>query len=139
MAGFTENNDDIISGINVTPLVDIMLVLLIIFMLVSSFTQESAIDVDLPHAATGKEVESTSLSVVISKEGEYYLGGKKLDSFEAMQAEIRSAKEKNPEIQVIISADRKVYHEKVIGVIDMIRKLDIYKFAINVEYEAEES
>lgn len=77
MAGFDNNDNDIISSINVTPLVDIMLVLLIIFMLVSSFVVKEAIDVDLPHAATGSEVENESVSVVISKEGDFYLAGKR--------------------------------------------------------------
>ena len=75
---FSDNDDQkIVSEINVTPLVDIMLVLLIIFMLVSTFVAKQAIEVDLPHAATGKEIERKTLSILVSQGGDYYLSGKK--------------------------------------------------------------
>lgn len=128
-----ENNDDIISGINITPLVDIMLVLLIIFMLVSSIVDFHAIKVELPHAATGEEIKNETVSVMISQNGDYYLAGKKKNSTGDLQTDLALRKEKNPDIQVVISADKKTYHEEVVRVIDMVRKLDIKRFAINVE------
>ena len=60
VAGFQENEDDIITSINITPLVDIMLVLLILFMLVSTITDFNSIDVELPQAATGKEARGSA-------------------------------------------------------------------------------
>jgi len=128
-----ENNDDIISGINITPLVDIMLVLLIIFMLVSSIVDFNAIKVELPHAATGEEIKNETVSVMILQNGDYYLAGKKMDSSEGLRTNLTIRKQKNPDIQVVISADKKTYHEEVVRVIDMVRKLDIKSFAINVE------
>jgi len=127
----------IISQINVTPLVDIMLVLLIIFMLVSSFVAKETIEIDLPQAATGKETERKTVSILISKEGDYYLSGSKKESVEALGIEIKSLKSENAELQVIIAADRAVQHGKVVDIIDLIRQLDIYDFAINVEYDEE--
>ena len=126
------NDEDIISDINVTPLVDIMLVLLIIFMLVSTFVDLS-IQVELPHAATGEEIKAESISVMISKEGDYYLAGQYVPSFEALREQLKEKQKDNPEIQVVISADKKAYHEQVVKVIDTIRKLNIFKFAINIE------
>ena len=134
MAIIDENDDDIIAGINITPLVDIMLVLLIIFMLVSTITDFKSIKVELPHAATGSEIHTKSVSVMISKDGEFYLAGKKVASAKALQEELGVEKEKNPGLQVIISADKKTYHENIVRVIDIVRKLDITGFAINVEY-----
>lgn len=135
---FNENQDNgVISQINVTPLVDIMLVLLIIFMLVSSFVAKEAIEVDLPHAATGKEIERKTLSVLISKDGEYYLSGKKYETVSQISDELKREKEGNKSIQVVISADRLVQHGKVVDIIDLIRQLEIYDFAINVEYDEE--
>ncbi len=133
MAQFNSHDDEIIAGINVTPLVDIMLVLLIIFMLVSSFVVKEAIEVELPHAATGSESKAESLAIAISKEGDYFLSGKKMESFSGLEQELKLKQQANPEIQVVISADKKVYHEQVIKVVDAVRKLNIYKFAINVE------
>ncbi len=138
MSGFQGDDDEIISNINVTPLVDIMLVLLIIFMLVSTFVDTPAIEIELPHAATGQEIKNESVSVLISKHGDYYYKGMKVDSFETLQKELKAKKADNPDVQVIISADRKVYHEEVVKVVDAVRKLNIMKFAINVEPIGEE-
>jgi len=133
MAGFQDSDDEITGAINVTPLVDIMLVLLIIFMLVSSFSQKEAIEVDLPQASTGGKVKDEALSILLSKKGEYFLSGKKLESIDELKTILKRKRAANPDIQVIISADEKVYHGKVIKIIDTIRELQIYKFAINVE------
>ncbi len=133
MGILNEDNDDIISGINITPLVDIMLVLLIIFMLVSTITDFSAIEIDLPKAATGDNVKIESVSIKISKTGEYYFSGKRVETFEYLKKILKEKKDVNPDIQVIISADKKVYHEELVKVIDAIRDLRIFKFAINVE------
>ena len=132
-----EDDEDIISGINVTPLVDIMLVLLIIFMLVSTLTDFTAIKVELPHSATGESLQTETLSLMISKEGDYYLSGKKIPSIVELRTALADKRKETPGIQVIISADRKVYHEKVVEVIDLLRKTGILKFAINVEIISE--
>lgn len=135
---FSENDDSkIVSEINVTPLVDIMLVLLIIFMLVSTFVAKEAIEVDLPHAATGKEIERKTLSILVSQQGDYYLSGRKFETIEELGTQVKQEKSGNKEIQVVISADRKVNHGKVVDIIDLVRQLEIYDFAINVEYDEE--
>ena len=135
---FSQNDEsNIVSEINVTPLVDIMLVLLIIFMLVSTFVAKEAIEVDLPHAATGKEIERKTLSILVSQQGDYYLSGKKFGTIEDLGTQVKTEKAHNKEIQVVISADRKVNHGKVVDIIDLVRQLEIYDFAINVEYDEE--
>ena len=134
MALIREDEDDIISGINITPLVDIMLVLLIIFMLVSSISDFRSINVDLPNAATGSEAQTKSVSVMISNAGEFYLAGMKVGTAEALMEGLASKKEQSPDLQVVISADKKTYHEHIVKVIDIVRKLGIKGFAINVEY-----
>jgi len=128
-----ENNDDIISGINITPLVDIMLVLLIIFMLVSSVVDFHAIKVELPHAASGEDINNETVSVMISQNGNYYLAGIKMNSFMELQTGLAGRKQQNPDIQIAISADKKTYHEEVVRVIDLVRRVGINRFAINVE------
>ncbi|MFH2066017.1 MAG: biopolymer transporter ExbD [Pseudomonadota bacterium] len=128
-----ENNDDIISGINITPLVDIMLVLLIIFMLVSSVVDFHAIKVELPHAASGEDINNETVSVMISQNGDYYLAGIKMNSFMELQTGLAGRKKQNPDIQIAISADKKTYHEEVVRVIDLVRRVGIKRFAINVE------
>ena len=63
------------SEINVTPLVDVMLVLLIIFMVASSYIVENSIEVELPTAASGGDTLDTTLSFKLSKEGKVFMNG----------------------------------------------------------------
>jgi biopolymer transport protein ExbD len=133
-----ENDDDILAEINITPLVDIMLVLLITFMLISSLVDFSAIKVELPKAATGEDAKLESISIVITKSGEYYLSGEPVNSFDELRNAVQVKKTQNPQVQAVISADTNVSHGHVIKVIDLIRKLDISKFAISVELPEDE-
>jgi biopolymer transport protein ExbD len=133
-----QEDDEIIAEINITPLVDIMLVLLITFMLVSSLVDFSAIKLELPKAATGEDVKIESISIVITKSGEYYLSGDPVTSFDELKQAVTDKKRQNPDVQAIISADTNVSHGRVIKVIDLIRKLDISKFAISVELSEDE-
>lgn len=137
MAYHNGNDQEMITEINVTPLVDIMLVLLIIFMLVSTVIQKQAIEVELPHAVTGGEVNNESLSIVISREGDYYVSGKLLAGHDELRKLLEKRHADNPDIQVIISADRRVSHGQVVQVIDTVRELEIYKFAIDTDKPGE--
>lgn len=132
-----EEENGAISQINVTPLVDIMFTILIIFMLVSAFVNQEAIEIDLPRAATGKEIDKKTLSILVSKEGDYYLSGKKLNDIKALNDELKYERKANESLQVVISADRMVYHGKIVDIIDLIRQNGISNFAINVEYDEE--
>ena len=77
--GASADDDDIITDINVTPLVDIMLVLLIIFMLTANLIDNPAIEVDLPEASTGEASEPTTVGLVLTKDGTIYLNGSPTD------------------------------------------------------------
>jgi biopolymer transport protein TolR len=127
--------DDIIAGINVTPLVDITLVLLIIFMVTATYVVKEAIEVDLPRAASGGETLNTTLAFVLDKQGKLYLDGAETGS-DAARLAVRSAIAKDKEARAIISADRSVSHGQVVEVIDLIKTEGVVKFAINIEKDA---
>lgn len=131
------DDDDIKSDINIVPLVDIMLVLLITFMMVSSLVDFSAIKVELPKAATAEDANNDSLSVVITETGEYFLSGDPMRSIDELQQRIAQKQAQSPNIQVMVSADKSVPHGEVIKIIDLIRKMNIIQFAIGVELEEE--
>ena len=126
------------SDINITPLVDIMLVLLIIFMLVSSIVGMNGIRVELPHTATREGIHTQTVFVMITHNGDYYLDGLKISADE-LRGRLELKKMANPAMQVIIGADKKTYYEDVMNVIDLVRKLNITRFAINAEYLKENS
>ena len=126
------DDDDGINEINVTPLVDVMLVLLVIFRVASIYIVKDAIEVDLPKAASAGETLDTTLAIVIDREGRLYLNGRPSpDDIIAQACSQASAKDANA--QAIIAADQNVKHGDVIRVIDLIRTNGLTRFAINVK------
>jgi biopolymer transport protein ExbD len=121
-----------IVDINVTPLVDITLVLLIIFMVTASYIVSPAIKVDLPKAASGSDQTKTTLAITISKDGALYLNGDK-SSDAGVVAFIGTELPKNADLQAIIAADKSVSHGDVIHVIDLVKRSGVHRFALNVD------
>jgi biopolymer transport protein ExbD len=136
VAGFgaDDDDDDLISGINVTPLVDIVLVLLIIFMVTATYIVRASIEVELPRAAHGGEVTGTILTVVLTKDGQLFLDGVRR-SEEELVARAREAVARDRESRAVISADKGALHGAVVRVIDLVRGAGVTRFAIHVERE----
>ena len=124
----------VIAEINVTPLVDIMLVLLIIFMLTAHLIAKQAIEVDLPRASNATSVQPTTLAVTLSREGDLYLNGRRV-SADDLRAAVRAEVAKDPKHppQVIIAADKAVSHGRVVWVLDTVKSLGIVSFAIQID------
>ena len=136
MAGISNGggDDELISGINITPLVDIVLVLLIIFMVTATYIVRDAIEVDLPRAAHGGEATGTTLAVVLTREGTIYLDGVKRTEAE-LAARTREVVAKDRDARAIISADKGALHGAVVRVIDVVKGAGVSRFAINIEKE----
>ena len=136
MAGKIGGDDDVLADINVTPLVDIMLVLLIIFMLtneeVSEKMKKPSIEVDLPKAASAQLKPSKPLSVVITKDGALFLNGAPATEVE-LKARVADIVRLSPGVEAVVSADRRVTHGAVIHVIDAVRLLGIEHVAVNTK------
>jgi biopolymer transport protein ExbD len=131
MAGGANDSSDeeMITAINVTPLVDIVLVLLIVLMVTSSYLVNKSINVELPKAATG-ETATPNLSISIDVENKLYLDGTVITQ-DDLQKRIRAAYAADPEVKAIISADGRVQHMQVVTIIDTLRREKVTKFAIN--------
>ena len=136
MAGAAGNEDEPITAINVTPLVDIVLVLLIIFMVTATFIVEPQIKVELPKASTGEPSEPENFAVVITQDGKLYLDGDEVDQA-ALWAAMTERLKNSPDVQAVISADKMVFHGRVVEIVDLVRKAGIKRFAINVQPEDE--
>ncbi|MGZ3404885.1 MAG: ExbD/TolR family protein [Polyangia bacterium] len=128
------DSDDEITGINVTPLVDIVLVLLVIFMMTASFIVAPAIRVDLPKAASAEATPQSTLSLVLTKEGTLYLNNTLVQP-DDVRRYIQGRRAEGKELQAVIAADGNVIHAKVIGLIDLIRTEGVTSFAINTDAE----
>ncbi len=133
MAGAPQGDDeDMISGINVTPLVDVMLVLLIIFMVTATYIVRESIEVELPRAAHGGESVGVMLNIVITKEQKIFVDGVE-GSEDDLRRRVAEALQKDKDARAIISADKSSSHGAVVHVIDVIKGQGIAKFAINIE------
>lgn len=136
MAGSTDfDEEDGITGINVTPLVDIMLVLLIIFMVASNYIVQESIEIKLPKAATGEETntKNQSIALIIKADGSLYLDGK-VTSLEAIAKRSQSLANVD-NAQALIAADRATSHGDVIKIIDLVRANGLMQFSINIDPE----
>ncbi|SDD42070.1 ExbD/TolR family protein [Myxococcus virescens] len=132
MAGGAQDNDDEITGINVTPLVDVVLVLLIIFMVTANFIVRETVEVDLPRAANGGETVQGLVNVVLDKEGKFFFDGTEMTEKE-LEARVAEAVAKDKETRAIISADQSLPYGRVMRLIDVVKGQGIAKFALNIE------
>ena len=136
MAGKLPSSDSdeftAISEINVTPFVDVVLVLLVIFMVTAPMLVREQMSVNLPKATTGEKSATESLSINISKEGLIQIGGKAI-LIDQVIPEIKEYLIKNPNAQAVISADKDSKHGDVVRVIDEIKKAGLNRFAIQIE------
>ena len=130
--GLNLDDDDGIVDINITPFVDVMLVLLVIFMVAATYIVKPSIEVELPKAASGGETLDKTLSIALSQNGVLFLNGEKVQRTDLAAACRKMAKE-NPKVQAMISADKRVSHGEVVGIIDLVRLNGVLSFAINIE------
>ncbi len=128
----SQQDDDSITGINVTPLVDVTLVLLIIFMVTASFIVAPAVKVELPQVSQADEPPPRSLHFLVDSAGAFYLNERKIEEASILPT-IQKEVAKNADVQVLVSADKKVEYGDVIRLLDLVRSGGVKKFAISVQ------
>jgi biopolymer transport protein ExbD len=131
MQASSPSSDESITGINVTPLVDVVLVLLVVLMVTATYLASRAIPVDLPAGKTG-EANAAPLTVSLSKTGALYVDGVPASEQE-LRERLIAARRSTPELRAVIAADGAVPHRRVVGVIDLLRQEHVDRFAINVD------
>ena len=121
-----------IVGINVTPMVDVVLVLLVIMMVSAVYIVSQSLKVELPKTATSDSAANSPLSVTVMREGTYRFNSKPIEE-PALRAEFKKAKAENAEASLVLTADREALHGDVVHVIDLAKVEGITKFAITVD------
>jgi len=137
MAAKAGGDEEAISDINVVPLVDIVLVVLIIFMVTAPAMMKPSMPVQLPSAASGDESEPSLLQVAIDSEGQVFVNNHAAEEGEVRRISAEQA-ERNPEVQAVIAADREVPHGTVIRVLDWVKSGGVKKFAVTTDRAMEE-
>jgi biopolymer transport protein ExbD len=121
-----------LTEINIVPLVDIVLVVLIIFMVTATYIVSPSIKVNLPDAVSAENQEPSSLGITVAKDGALYLDGNPVTE-DQLRAAVRSAKAEKPDVVCLIAGDKDARHGDVTHVIDVVKQEGVAKFAINIE------
>jgi len=134
MAAKTNSNDaETIAEINVVPLVDIVLVVLIIFMVAAPLVMQPKIDITLPKSAsTDIDKSKSPLKIVIGKKGELFVNNISL-SIDELKVQSQVAVQKNPDISAILVADKDVTLELITSVIDAVKTQGLKKIAFSIQ------
>jgi biopolymer transport protein TolR len=119
---------NLISGINVTPLVDITLVLLIIFIVTAKIIVAPAVPLELPHASQSEQLQVV-FSVIVPANGPTLVDGVPTPADGALRELARQAMARDPELRAVINADGAVPHRRVMRVLDLIKSAGISKVA----------
>ncbi len=126
------------SVINVVPLADVMLVLLIIFMVTTPFIIQGNIKINLPSAkAPSDDIDQKNIIIGIAKEGKIFLNGKEIRNDEFLEKEIRKLIKETGNTRVIIEGDKMSYHGEIVKVMGIARRAGAEKLAITTIPQAE--
>lgn len=121
-----------IAAINVTPFVDVVLVLLVIFMVTAPVLMKDILGIQLPKAAHGEQKAAQSFGVAVTEQGQILLNGQVTDE-SSLAIAVRDAAAKDPAFQVLISADKNSRHGDLVHVIDLIKGIGVSRFALQIQ------
>ena len=126
-----------IAAINVTPLVDVVLVLLIILMVSSTYIVAQTLKVQLPKARATDGTADKPTKVELLKDGSLRFNDNKVTEAELTQ-KVKDAVAADPEMSLVVSADKEVQHGSVVHMLDIAKLAGVTKFAINVMQQGEQ-
>ena len=121
-----------IAEINITPMVDVMLVLLVIMMVSATYIVSKSLKVELPKTSSPADTVPMVAAVVVTKDGSYFFNEQKVDEA-ALVAKLKATAEQDLNTSVVVSADKNALHGSVVHVVDLAKVQGLTKFAINVQ------
>ena len=120
--------------INITPMLDVVFIMLIFFIVTASFVKESGLEVNRPDAPTAVKKENANILVAIGASNEISINRRRIDP-RAVRANIERMHAENPEGAVIIQADKKAFTETLVLVMDSARQAGVFNVSIAAETE----
>lgn len=135
MAGNTSSgNENEISGINVTPLVDIMLVLVIIIMVTAEFTKYRTVPIALPKVnAAAIKREPHKIALTLKPNGDVYWNDKRVEQLQSLPIQLKTAKRIHPDTAVILRAEGKTEYQNILNLLDEVKLAGISKVGLAVD------
>lgn len=131
MTGGDTDDTGMISQINVTPLVDITLVLLIIFMVTAKMIVSNSLLLDLPQAAKGETIQEI-FTIEVDAKGLMRVDGEAIGKDSEVVNLAKKALKKNKNLRAVIRADKSVSHGQVVRMLDLLKQAGVAKIAIGV-------
>ncbi len=123
----SSENDE--ADIDITPMLDVVFIMLIFFIVTVTFVKESGIDVNRPDAATAVKKEKANILIAINEKNEIWIDRRMID-IRSVRPNIERLHAENPQGSVVIQADKKAYTETLIQVMDAARSAGVYNVAI---------
>ncbi len=120
------------SGIDLTPMLDVVFIMLIFFIVTASFIKESGIEVNRPDAQTATKQDKANILIAINDKGEIWMDRRRID-IRNVRANIERLHAENPQGSVVIQADEKSTNDKLVAVMDAARQAGVYNVSIAAE------
>lgn len=130
--GSSKNDDGVISDINITPMVDVILVLLVIFMVTANFLKKESININLPKVAKADANIKESTQIALTKDGKFFIEGKSITEEDLVTSMSREAKLR-PNMRVTLAADENIAYGSVSKLMGVLRKCGVTKIALSVK------
>jgi biopolymer transport protein TolR len=132
MAGSAQERPGMITGINVTPLVDIVLVLLVIMMVTAKIIVTPSVPLDLP-VASHTDAQQTVFSIIVPKSGPTLVNGQTVQDDEALMQQARDALAADAQLRAVINADGDVPHRTMVHVLDLLKRAGVNAIAFGAQ------
>jgi biopolymer transport protein ExbD len=132
IAAGTENVDD--NEINLTPMLDVVFIMLIFFIVTASFIKEAGIDVKRPQATRADPINDASILIAISENNEIWIGGRLIDP-RALRSNIERLHAEHPTGSAVIQADKKSINDTFVQVMNSAREAGVYDIVIAADVE----
>jgi len=129
MVNYNRSNSSVISGINIVPFTDIVLVLLVVFMIAAPGIVNSGLDINLPGASSSKSSQSDRTYISLDVQGNLYFNENKIEP-ESLQAMIAEKLEENPDAAFVLNADSSSLHGRVVDMLDILRSTGAKKIYV---------
>ncbi len=126
------NEDEVIDGINITPMVDVILVLLVIFMVTANFLKKESININLPKVQAADPNVSQSVQVALTRDGKILLEGQETTE-EKLVANLADKIKFRPNMRLTLSADEKLAYGTIMKLMGVIRKAGVSRVALSVK------
>ena len=129
---FNQNQAEEESEINITPMLDVVFIMLIFFIVTASFIKEAGVEVNRPEASTADPAENVNILIAVTANNEVWMAGRRID-VRAVRANVERLHAENPKGAVVIQADNESNTETVVAVLDASREAGVMDVSLATE------